>query len=106
MLFNPDPVKQATEACFSYKRQKVVYPPLQFNNNYVQSAYSKTHLGLVLDSKLEFNEHVNNKINNYNKSIGIIKKLSLTLSKHILLTIYKTFVRPILDYTDISQTSH
>ena len=106
MLFNPDPIKQATEACFSYKRQKVVYPPLQFNNNYVQSAHSKTHLGLVLDSKLKFNKHVNNKINKCNKSIGIIKKLSLTLSKNILLTIYKTFVRPILDYTDISQTSH
>ena len=63
MLFNPDPIKEAIEACFSYKRHKVVYPPLQFNNNYVQSAHSKTHLGLVLDSKLEFNEHVNNKIN-------------------------------------------
>ena len=30
-----------------------------------------------------------------------MKKLSLTLSKNSLLTIYKTFVRPILDYADI-----
>ena len=29
-----------------------------------------------------------------------MKKLSLTLSRNSLLTIYKTFVRPILDYTD------
>ena len=29
---------------------------------------AKSSLGLVLDSKLEFNEHVNNKINRYNKS--------------------------------------
>ena len=74
MLFNPDPVKQAVEVCFSYKWDKVVYPPLQFNNNDVQSANSQKHLGLVLDSKLDFNEHVNNKINKCNKSIGIIKK--------------------------------
>ena len=40
MLFNPDPVKQAVEVCFSYKWDKVVYPPLQFNNNDVQSANS------------------------------------------------------------------
>ena len=101
MLFNPDPVKKAIEVCFSHKRDKVVYPPLQFNNNDVQSANSQKHLGLVLDSKLDFNEHVNNKINKCNKSIGIMKKLSLTLSRNSLLTIYKTFVRPILDYADI-----
>ena len=97
MLFNLDPVKQAMEVRFSYKQDRVVYPPLQFNNNNVQSANSQKHLGLVLDSKLDFNEHVNNKINKCNKSIGIMKKLSLTLSRNSLLTVYKTFVRPILD---------
>ena len=30
-----------------------------------------------------------------------MKKHSLTLSRNSLLTIYKTFVRPILDYADI-----
>ena len=30
-----------------------------------------------------------------------MKKMSLTLSRNSLLTIYKTFIRPILDYTDI-----
>ena len=100
MLFNPDPIKQAIEVCFSHKRDKIVYTPLKFNNN-VQSANSQKHLGFVLDSKLDFNEHGNNKINKCNKSIGIMKKLSLTLSRNSLLTIYKTFVRLILDYADI-----
>ena len=66
-----------------------------------QQIADQKHLGLVLDSKLDFNEHVNNKINKCNKSIGIMKKLSLTLSRNSLLTIYKTFVRAILDYADI-----
>ena len=101
MLSNPDPIKQAIEVCFSHKQDKVVYPPLKFNNNDVQSANNQKHLGLVLGSKLDFNEHVNNKINKCNKSIGIMKKISLTLSRNNLLTIYKTFVRPILDYADI-----
>ena len=30
-----------------------------------------------------------------------MKKLSLTLSRNSFLTIYKTFVRPILDFADI-----
>ena len=76
MLLNPDPIKQAIEVCFALKRGKVVYPALQFNNNDVQSANRQKHLGLVLDSKLDFNEHVNNEINKCNKPIGIMKKLS------------------------------
>ena len=75
MLFHPDPIKQAIQVCFSHKRDKVVYPPLKFNNNDVQSANSQKHLGLVLYSKLDFNEHVNNKINKCKKSIGVMKKL-------------------------------
>ena len=101
MLFNPDPVKQAIESVFHKKKDKVVYPPLKFNNNDVQSANSQKHLGLFLDSKLDFNEHVNNKMKTYNKSMGIMNKISLTLSIKSLLTIYKTFIRPILDYVDI-----
>ena len=48
MLFISDPIKQANvwaiEICFSHKRDKVVYLPLQFNNHDVQSANSQTHL--------------------------------------------------------------
>ena len=33
--------------------------------------------------------------------IGLMKKLSLILSRKSLLTIYKSFVRPNLDYADI-----
>ena len=33
--------------------------------------------------------------------IGVIQKLSKTLSCHFLITLYKSFVRPHLDYSDI-----
>ena len=36
-----------------------------------------------------------------NKIIGMIKKLSTSVSIQSLLTIYKSFVRPVLDYGDI-----
>ena len=75
---NRDPIKQAIEVWLSHKCDKEVYPPLKFNSNGVQSANCQKYLGLVLDSKLDFNEHANNKINKCNKSIGIMRKLSLT----------------------------
>ena len=111
MLINPDPNKQAVEILFSKKQhEKNNYPPLNFNRDNVQTAISQKHLSLVLDSKLDFNEHISNKINKEhiankinkcNKIIGIMKKLSLFLSRKTSLTFYKSFVRPNLDYADI-----
>ena len=101
MLFNPDPIKQAIEVCFPHKCDKEVYPPLKFRNNDIQSANCQKHLGLALDSKLDFNEHVNNKINKCNKSLSTTKKLSSDLSRNSLLTIYKIVFKTTLDYADI-----
>ena len=101
MLFNPDPNKQALEVCFSNKCDKEKYQPLQFNSTDVQIADSQKHLGLILDSKLNFNEHIESKITKCNKIIGLMKKLSLILSRKSLLTISKSFIRPNLDYADI-----
>ena len=101
MLFNPDPNKQSVEMLFSKKTEKDNYPLLTFNGDNIQTAISQKHLGLVLDSKLDFNEDISNKISKYNKIIGIMKKLSLFLSRKTLLTIYKSFVRPNLHYADI-----
>ena len=97
MSFNPDPNKQAIEVCFSNKGDKENYPPLHFNSINVQAADSQEHLDLVLDSKSNFNEHIESKITKCNKIIGLMKKLSQFLSKKSLLTIYKSFVRPNLD---------
>ena len=51
---------------------------LIFNVCYVDSCSSQQHLGLVLDEKLNFDEHVQSKISKCNKLIGLIKKLSET----------------------------
>ena len=50
---------------------------------------------------VSFNEYFNQKINKCSKVIGLMKRLSLKLSRKQLLTIYKTFVRSHLDYADI-----
>ena len=53
-------------------------------------------------SKLYFNiHHVDNKIKKYYKIIGLIKRLSISIPRKVLLTIYKSFIRPHLDYIDI-----
>ena len=43
MLFNPAPIKEAIEVCFSHKRDKEIYPSLKLNNNDVQPANSQQY---------------------------------------------------------------
>ena len=101
MQFNPDPSKQANEVYFTRKTTSHDYLPIRFNCNPVQQCNSQKHLGLILDKQLNFNEHVDKKIKVCNKLIGTIKCLSSLLPGKSLLTIYKSFVRPHLDYGDI-----
>ena len=84
--------------CFSKKCDKRNYPPLHFNSTNVHVVDSQKDLGLVLDSKLNFNEHIESKITMCNKIIGLMKNLLQILSRKSLLTIYKSFVRPNLNY--------
>ena len=58
MNFNPDPTKQAHEVIFSRKTKEIYYPPLAFNNTNVSQSSSQKHLGVMLDSKVIFDEHL------------------------------------------------
>ena len=58
------------------------------------------HLGMDLDEKLNFGHHITEKIAKTNKGIRFIKKLHNVLLRRALLTIYKCFIRPNLDYGD------
>ena len=101
MSFNPDPSKQAVEVIFSRKRSVQIHPQVSFNHSPVVSLPSHKHLGLILDSQLNFQCHMKEKISKANKGIGLIKKLYCFLPRHSLISIYKMFVRPHLDYADI-----
>ena len=61
----------------------------------------KNLLGLQLDSKLPFTEHTNNKISKATKAVGLLRKLQPILPRRSLLIIYKSFIRPHLDYGDV-----
>ena len=101
MSFNPDVSKQAQEVIFSKRAQKLFHPTVLLNNIPVQCSTIQKHLGVYLDEKLNFNTHVTEKIGKASKGIGVIKKLFKSLPRNALLTIYKSFVRPHLDFGEI-----
>ena len=58
MSFNPDPNKQAQEVIFSRKLNKPNHLSLNFNNTVVIQSATHKHLGMILDTKLDFQEHL------------------------------------------------
>ena len=75
MSFNPDRTKQAQKIIFSRKKNATTHPTLFFNNSEIKLSLNQNHLGLTLDSKLSFNEHINDKIHQANKGVGLPRKL-------------------------------
>ena len=72
-----------------------------FNNANVSQCKSQKHLGIILDSKLTFEDHYKTVLSKTNRAIGLLRKLQNLLPREALITIYKAFVRPHLDYGDV-----
>ena len=89
MSFNPDPTKPAEEIIFSHKRRRHDHPPLFFNNIEVEQVSDHKHLGFILDSKLTFVNHINEKLSKARKGVGVIKYLSSYVPVKTLDQIYK-----------------
>ena len=98
MSFNPDYTKPAHKVVFSRKRIETHHPLLMINSVPVKSVPFHEHLELILDSKFNFNEHIYTLLSKVNKMIPLFQKFQHILPRHSLLTIYKTFIRPHLDY--------
>ena len=63
MQFNPDPNTQANEVFFFYRKtNNSSHPPVAFNDNDIKKYPNHKHLGIVVDSKLDFKFHDDQKI--------------------------------------------
>ena len=58
-------------------------------------------LGVLVSSSLRFEEHIASTVAKANRILGLIKKTFLSRDTTILVTLYKSLVRPILEYNCI-----
>ena len=101
MSFNPDLKKQAQEVVFNYKSKAISHFSLVFNNNNVIQTTSHKHLGIILDTRMSFEKNLEKLLCKLNKTLGLIRKLRNLLPRSALITLYKAFVCPHLDYGPI-----
>ena len=64
----------------------------------MKHTHTQKYLSLQLDSKLSFNEYTNNEINKATKGKGLLRNMQPIVLHRSLLTIYKSFIRPHLDW--------
>ena len=75
--------------------------PLYFNENVVPKITLQKHLRMFLDRKLNFSEHLKTISQKTNKTIGLLHELQTLLPRAPVITIYKSLIRPHLDYDDM-----
>jgi hypothetical protein len=57
-------------------------------------------IGVFIDDKLNFDEHINNKVNKANSMMGIIRRSFEFLNEQTFKLLYKALVRPHLEYAN------
>lgn len=78
-----------------------IYIPLEINNHPIETTNSVKYLGVELDSRLNFHNHINNKVKKaYNASRALYpllcRKSKMSIKNKT--TIYKSLIRPIITY--------
>ena len=63
-------------------------------------SYQK-HLDILINEKPNFKQLIDSAILKVNKDILLIKKLTYNLPRKSLVTIFKAFLKPLIDYSDI-----
>ena len=94
ITFNACKTSQQT---FSHKRAPDV-PSLQFGTQKIPIDDYHKHLGLYISTDLRFKHHVNEVLLKFNRALSPLYPIASEVPRNVLLTIYKIYVQPHLDY--------
>ena len=89
VVFNPDITKQAIEVIFSCKKNKPPHPDLVFNGIPVSREPFTKHLGVYLDSRLNFSKHIKEQVLKASKGVSLLKFLCKYVDRNVLDLSYK-----------------
>jgi hypothetical protein len=64
----------------------------------LESVESEKDIGVTIDSKLNFEKHIQTQVNKANQTVGIIRRSFRYLYFKTFCLLFKSLVRPILEY--------
>ena len=86
---------------FSVKRFKTFHPLVLFDNEIIDEVMQHTHLGVTLASNSSWKPHIFNVYERASKRANMLKGLKFKLRRNTLERLYKSLVRPVLEYADV-----
>ena len=95
--FNPNKTEAVLFSLKPYDR----LPSLVFENTNIQFVENHKHLGVTLNSKGQWNAHIDTILQSASKVIGIMRKLKFSLNRKSLNQIYLSYICPTLEYASI-----
>ena len=84
----------------SNKDKLHLHPNTIFNDHIIDRVVTHKHLGITLSSDLKWTTHINNIAHSSSKRLDLMRGLKYKIDRKSLETIYKSFVRPCLEYGD------
>ena len=63
---------------------------------------STKFLGIFIDENLSWNDHISSLCTKVSMNVGVMSRLKWFLPKHILVTLYNSFVLPYLNYDSVA----
>ena len=99
MKFNPS----KTETLLISRKQSAanVYPTLFFDQVPVKEVTKHKHLGIIVNNKCHWGDHIDYIVEKASSKLSILRKLKFDLDRETLKSMYFSFIRPILEYGDI-----
>lgn len=77
MSFTPNTIKQYQEVLFFKQPQKTNQVPFCFNHNPIQQVPYRQHLGIHLDTTLNFQEHLDSILSKVRRTTGLLLKIEV-----------------------------
>ena len=73
---------------------------LSVNNHVLTQETSTKLLGVVIDDKLNWSQHITYLVSKLSPKVSLLSRLKHTLSPALLNTVYKSIIQPLFDYCD------
>jgi len=103
MSFNPDKCEVLR---LTLKRQNIIQATYTIHGQPLKSVSSAKYLGLTIDSKLNYNEHVSNVCKKANSTRAFIHRNTKNCPWQVKAMAYTTYVRPQLEYASTVWCPH
>ena len=64
----------------------------------ITNTMEENNLGIIVDNKLNIQNHINKQVNKANQKLGLINRSFKYMDKNMFLQLFKSLVRPHLEY--------